>query len=1169
MPGPGAPGGTGGLSRRSFLRISGVSTAAAAMGLVLDPAYLRAAPVRIDSPLAAYPNRDWESVYRDLAATDDSFVFTCSPNDTHNCLLKASTKNGVVVNISPTYGYGKATDLYGNRASHRWDPRACQKGLAMARKFYGDRRVRRPRVRRGFLEWAEAGFPRDADTGVPAMDTTKRGEDTWVEVDWDEAFDLAARTFRDIAETYSGEEGAARLRAQGYDEDMVASDNYGQAGTRTIKVRGGMPLLGVTRIFGFYRFANMLALLDQDIRGIDVDEAKGARGWDNYSWHTDLPPGHTMVTGHQTVEFELFAPEHADVVVTWGMNWISTKMPDGHWLSEARLKGTRIVNISTDYQSTSNKADEVIILRPGTDAALALGACKVIIDEGRYDVDHIKGATDLPFLVRMDTLELLRASDVIPDHQPSTWEHTSVYGTTDGRPDAPLPPNYQQSSQFVADTLRDEWDDPVVWDEANGAPHAVSRDQVGGRFEQAGVDPALEGAHTVTLVDGTEVEVQPVFGLIRRYLDDNLDADTVAELTWAPREAVVNLARLVADHPQKVLQGVGMGPNHYFNADIKDRAIFLLAALTDNVGHLGGNVGSYAGNYRGSVFNGIPHYISEDPFDVELDPDEVPRTRTTYLAESAHFYNYGDRPLKAGDTNLTGATHMPSPTKAMWFANSNSILGNAKWHYDVVHNTLPRIEAVFANEWWWTGSCEYADIVFAADAWSEFPYPDMTASCTNPFLCIFPAGPRRNFDTRYDLEILAGVGTRLGELLDDERMVDYWRFVTEGRPEVYLQRILDLSSSTRGYSIDELHAKAREGIPMLMNFRTYPRQGGWEQRYEDEPWYTKTGRLEFYRGEPEFIEYGENLPVWREPVESTIYEPNALLAAEHPAIRPKRPADYGIADDDKHPETRQVRNDTFTWGELKATHHPLRDVDEDFRFIFMTPKYRHGAHTTPVDLDWMAVLFGPFGDVYRHDQRKPWVGEGYVEMNPTDARELDIHDGDYVWIDGDPADRPYRDWDEDDDFYPVSRCLARARYMNGMPRGITRMWFHMYGASKGSVRGAAERDDGLAKNPDTEYQAMFRYGSHQSGTRAWLRPTLLTDSLVRKPYFGHVVGKGFEPDVHAANGAPKESVVRITRAEPGGFDGEELWLPAREGLRPGYESEDMARYLAGRFLTGA
>ncbi|HLB59370.1 MAG TPA: molybdopterin oxidoreductase, partial [Bdellovibrionota bacterium] len=93
-------------------------------------------PMHIENPLTVYPNRDWESVYRNLFKPDDSFVFMCAPNDTHNCLLRTYVKNGVAVRIGPSYGYGKATDLYGNRASHRWDPRICQKGLALLRRVY-------------------------------------------------------------------------------------------------------------------------------------------------------------------------------------------------------------------------------------------------------------------------------------------------------------------------------------------------------------------------------------------------------------------------------------------------------------------------------------------------------------------------------------------------------------------------------------------------------------------------------------------------------------------------------------------------------------------------------------------------------------------------------------------------------------------------------------------------------------------------------------------------------------------------------------------------------------------------------------------------------------------------------------------------------------------------
>ena len=62
----------------------------------------------IANPLAQMPDRGWERIYRDQFAEDGSFVFTCAPNDTHNCLLRAHLKNGVIVRISPTYGYGKA-----------------------------------------------------------------------------------------------------------------------------------------------------------------------------------------------------------------------------------------------------------------------------------------------------------------------------------------------------------------------------------------------------------------------------------------------------------------------------------------------------------------------------------------------------------------------------------------------------------------------------------------------------------------------------------------------------------------------------------------------------------------------------------------------------------------------------------------------------------------------------------------------------------------------------------------------------------------------------------------------------------------------------------------------------------------------------------------------------
>ncbi|MEW5702550.1 MAG: molybdopterin-dependent oxidoreductase [Candidatus Zixiibacteriota bacterium] len=1140
-----------GYSRRAFLQLAAKAGFGAFVISAIDAWGLDA----ITNPLAVYPDRGWERVYRDLWAYDSKFTFLCAPNDTHNCLLHGYVRSGVVTRIGPTMRYGEATDLQGNQTSHRWDPRCCQKGLALTRRFYGDRRINQCMVRAGFKRWVEAGFPR-GDDGAPPREYFQRARDAWVRVTHDEAAMLAAKTLKNIAETYSGEEGKARLRAQHHDPDTIET-TLG-AGTQVLKFRGGMPLLGITRVFGFYRMANSMALLDDTIRKTGPDKAIGARGFDNYSWHTDLPPGHPMVTGQQTVEFDLHAVEHCKTVIVWGMNWITTKMPDAHWLTEARLKGTRVVVIACEYSATATKADEAIVVRPGTTPALALGLAHVILREKLYDADYVKRWTDLPLLVRMDTLKLLRAEEIFGTPPAALSNHTRVLAEGEKEP----PPGAQQE-MLISGKMRQEWGDYVWWDRIRNGPHAITRDEVGEKSRVG--DPLLTGSIDVPLAKGGTVRCRPVFDLIGEYAA-HFDPRTVEELTWAPSASVEALARHIAADPGTTLFAVGMGPNQFFNNDNKDRDIFLLAALTGNVGRIGGNVGSYAGNYRVALFNGAPQYINENPFDIEPDPAKPARPKQYWKAESAHYYNHEDHPLRVGNKLLTGKTHMPAPTKSLWFANANSILGNVKWHYNTVVNVLPRVEMIAVNEWWWTTSCEWADIVFGVDSWAELKHPDMTASVTNPFLQVFPRTPLpRIFQTMGDIEVLALTARKLAELTGDQRFVNYWKFVDEDQTSVYLQRILNASTNTKGYRMDDLEAKAQEGIPALMNSRTSPKVVGYEQITDSRPWYTKSGRLEFYREEDEFIAAGENLPVHREPVDSTFYEPNVIVAPRHEAIRAEGPRDYGVAEDDLSCETRCGRNVVKTWPETKASPHPL--IKDGFRFIFHTPKYRHGSHTTPIDTDMVAVLFGPFGDLYRRDKRSPFVTEGYVDIHPADARELGLEDGDYVWIDPDPEDRPFRGWQTNKRDYEFARLLCRARYYPGTPRGVTRMWFNMYAATPGSQEGQKTRSDGLAKNPRTNYQSMFRSGSHQSATRGWLKPTWMTDSLVRKGLFGQGVGKGFLPDVHCPTGAPREAIVKITRAEPGGLEGSGLWRPASLGIRPRYESNEMSQYLAGNFLT--
>ena len=292
-------------------------------------------------------------------------------------------------------------------------------------------------LRKGFKQWVDEGFPRDPQTGAVDPDKyLRRGRDAWVAVTWDEVFDYSARAMTNIAETYTGPEGQQRLLAQGYDPLMVQKTEG--AGTQVLKFRGGMQVLGATRIMAQYRLANSMALLDNKIRGVGPDKAIGARGWDNYTWHTDLPPGHPQVTGQQTVDFDLCNVEHSNLILVWGMNWICTKMPDSHCLTEARMKGSKVVVIAVEYSATMIKADEAFIVRPGTTPLLKLASDVGLADNINkhvqllkwhapyHESDHVLNfaANALCNGTRLQHLELLRnnaayldaiGADSIPD----------------------------------------------------------------------------------------------------------------------------------------------------------------------------------------------------------------------------------------------------------------------------------------------------------------------------------------------------------------------------------------------------------------------------------------------------------------------------------------------------------------------------------------------------------------------------------------------------------------------------------------------------------------------------------------------------------------------------------------------------------------------------------
>ena len=1142
------------VDRRTLLRKGALGAA----GTVAAVSFLRMLQAKEDvpNPLEAYPDRGWEKLYRDQYRYDGSFSWVCSPNDTHACRVKAYTRNGVIVRMGSQYDYQDYGDIYGNHATRNWNPRQCAKGYTFHRVVYGPYRLKYPVVRRGWKRWADDGFPVLDDALREKYLFSRRGEDVFERLPWSDAFSYIAKGFHAVARTYSGDAGRKLLLSQGYEPEMVEAMKG--AGTRTMKFRGGMGLLGVFGKYGMYRLSNTTAFLDRKVRGVKDGDALAGRNWSNYTWHGDQAPGQPWVHGLQNSDCDFNDLRFSKLIVMDGKNLVENKLTDSHWFIECMERGAKIVVIAPEYGAPSTKADYWIPIRPQTDAALWLGVTRIMMDRGWYRPDFVKAFTDFPLLVRKDNLKRLRAAEVVKGYR------------SDLSPEGP-----SMSIQGLKEEQHARLGDYVVIDAATGKPRPLTRDDVGARMKGKGIDPVLDWEGKVLLADGSEVECATLWSLYKVHLKD-YDLDTVCAVTHSPRDLVERLASDIATmDPVAIHQGEGI--NHWFHATEMNRAAHLPLMLTGNIGKPGAGCHGWAGNYKAALFQGskwsgpgFKGWVAEDPFHPDLDPaadgKDVKAHAHTQDEEPA-YWDHGDRPLvvdtpKYGRKMFTGDTHMPTPTKSLMFTNVN-LINNAKWAYGVIKNVNPKIDLIVSVDIQMTASIEYADFGLPANSWVETEGLEVTASCSNPFLQIWKGGVKPLFDSKDDVDILAGVAKALGEEIGDPGPADYWKFVLEGRREIYMQRLLDSCTTTRGYRLDDIMA-GKYGPPggALMLFRTYPRIPFWEQVHEDEPFHTDTGRLHAYSDVPEAIACGENFIVHREGPEATPYLPNGILST-NPLVRPD---DNGIPLDAEDADERTVRNVKLSWAEMEKTEKFLKK--RGFRFHCLTPKTRHRVHSQWSNIDWHAVWDSNFGDPMRPDRRSPGVGEHQLHMNPEAARDLGIDEGDYVYVDANPADRPYAGADPADPFYKVARCMLRAKYNPAYPYDIVMMKHAPYIATERSVKAQATRKDGMALT-DMGYQANLRYGSQQSITRNWHMPMHQTDTLFHKSKVFMSFLFGGEADNHAVNTVPKETLVRVVKAEDGGLGGKGKWAGGLSGRMPRAESADMLRYLEGGFAEDA
>jgi anaerobic selenocysteine-containing dehydrogenase len=218
-----------------------------------------------------------------------------------------------------------------------------------------------------------------------------------------------------------------------------------------------------------------------------------------------------------------------------------------------------VVVVDPDFCSTAAKADEWLPIKADTDAALALGMARIIIERKLYDADFLRDFTDFPILVRQDNGKRLLAGEV------------GALATEAG---SRTIPEYRRL--FV---IRSGGDFRILDPENLAATRAE-----------------LEGEFEVTLADGSSVKVETVFTALQKLLVE-YDLDKVAAITGLDP---LQIERVAVDAATNTPLHLIYGASNYqwYNGDLKGRALSLLPVLTGSIGRSGAGISTYAGQYR-------------------------------------------------------------------------------------------------------------------------------------------------------------------------------------------------------------------------------------------------------------------------------------------------------------------------------------------------------------------------------------------------------------------------------------------------------------------------------------------------------------------------------------------------------------------------------------------
>jgi anaerobic selenocysteine-containing dehydrogenase len=517
---------------------------------------------------------------------------------------------GVLAHIAD----GKLVKIEGD-PDHPWNQgRLCARALAMTQYMEHPQRLRRPVRRVG-----------------------ERGENKWEEISWDEAYDLIERKMKAIRDE-SGPESVVFTMGTGRDIGAwicMLAYAYGSP-----NVSFGLS--------GNACYTPRIAALDTIQGDYCVFDA-----------------GQWLPDRYNDPEFKV--PE---CMIVWGYN-IPASCPDnifGHWIIDLMKRGTKIISIDPRLSWFASRAEHWLPLRPGTDAALAMGFLKVIIDEDLYDHSFLEKWTNGVHLIREDTGKLLREKDI------------SASGS---------------DKNFVS------WDAlsgcPVVWN-----TQAVAYDTEGE------TRPAVTGAWDILFTDGSTVRCRTVWDAFQAEVD-KYPLDEVARITMLPAKDVADAARFYAkSSPASIQWGVPIDQTGAVTPLCQ--AIAALWALTGNLDIPGGNV------FTRYAFDAVAYALpgAEGVIKLKDKRQDEPRIGATQYGPFNRFIWRTQTDVTL-DQIITGK---PYPIRGLWFQASNTLgglgLDPKKWR-----DAFKKVEFIVVTDLFMTATAQYADVVLPAATFLE------------------------------------------------------------------------------------------------------------------------------------------------------------------------------------------------------------------------------------------------------------------------------------------------------------------------------------------------------------------------------------------------------------------------------------------------------------------